>query len=398
MVSCSSGGGGSSGTDGGSGGSIGGDSQSGSNVLPVSVEAYGTGVCSSGPSTGPNIPCTQIKICQPGTNNCQTINNILVDTGSPGLRVFQSLISVSLTQTGTKTNPIAECAEFADGTAAWGPVEFADVILGGERASNVPIQVILDPDTNSNDPPSTNAAFQSACGSSIPLDTPSNSSLNGILGVSFFPVDSGPYFSCVEASCSTGSPTLLDSNSLAHPVQNPVTLLSVDNNGVILTFPNVAAGGAASVSGSLILGIGTQSNNILSPSADIYPAVEGVITTSYNGSTYSGFMDSGTNFFAIPNNSITECSSSSSFPGFFCPNQTLAETANNLDVNGHLVPVQFQIADANNLNMNANVFNDLGGPSTSQIGLIFGFPFFLGRTVYVGYGSAPGTAGPYFAY
>ena len=48
--------------------------------------------------------------------------------------------------------------------------------------------------------------------------------------------------------------------SLAQQVQNPVAAFATDNNGVIIELPAVS-GAEASVSGSLIFGIGTQSNN-----------------------------------------------------------------------------------------------------------------------------------------
>ena len=48
---------------------------------------------------------------------------------------------------------------------------------------------------------------------------------------------------------------------LASQVQNPVTLFPTDNNGTIIELPSVAASGATSVTGSLIFGIDTQSNN-----------------------------------------------------------------------------------------------------------------------------------------
>src|SRR5271168_4830164 len=58
----------------------------GSNVLAVSV-----GNC--GPSSYFNEPCVTIKICSPGTTQCQTIPNVLLDTGSYGLRLFSSVIT-----------------------------------------------------------------------------------------------------------------------------------------------------------------------------------------------------------------------------------------------------------------------------------------------------------------
>src|SRR6476619_7474596 len=43
-----------------------------------------------------NEPCVSVTICVPGTTNCQTIKNLLLDTGSYGLRVFSSAISLNL--------------------------------------------------------------------------------------------------------------------------------------------------------------------------------------------------------------------------------------------------------------------------------------------------------------
>ena len=67
---------------------------------------------------------TSVTVCVPGsTTNCQTISGILVDTGSSGLRILSSALTVSLPQqTNSSGNPIAECAAFADGIT-WGPVK-----------------------------------------------------------------------------------------------------------------------------------------------------------------------------------------------------------------------------------------------------------------------------------
>jgi len=48
---------------------------------------------------------------------------------------------------------------------------------------------------------------------------------------------------------------------------------------------------------------------------------------------------------------------------------------------------------------NDTVFSDLGGPGDAN-SFAWGFPFFLGRSVYVAVAGAstPGGAGPYFAY
>ena len=67
-------------------------------------------------------------------------------------------------------------------------------------------------------------------------------------------------------------------------LQNPVWMLPSGNNGVVLTMPNVPANGAPSVTGSLIIGIGTADNN--TPPAGISVVATddgGLLTTNYKG-------------------------------------------------------------------------------------------------------------------
>ena len=61
------------------------------NVLAITINPSSAAVC-----TFANEPCTQVTICQPGTSNCQTITDVLVDTGSSGLRIFASAVTVAL--------------------------------------------------------------------------------------------------------------------------------------------------------------------------------------------------------------------------------------------------------------------------------------------------------------
>ncbi|HYA85901.1 MAG TPA: DUF3443 family protein, partial [Nitrospirota bacterium] len=104
-----------------------------SNVLPVTVNGS---LCSSITSSNYlNKPCVSITVCTPGsTTACQTINDILLDTGSYGLRIFKQALTVNLTQVPSGSGSLAACAQFADGSADWGPVEVAGVVLGNEPA------------------------------------------------------------------------------------------------------------------------------------------------------------------------------------------------------------------------------------------------------------------------
>ena len=109
----------------------GGGGGNGNNVLSLTVNGS---TCD--PTTNPyiNQPCVSVTVCSTsGASNCETINGILLDTGSFGLRIFkQKLGSVSLTQVASGSGSLAEVVEYADGSSDWGPVQLANVILGHE--------------------------------------------------------------------------------------------------------------------------------------------------------------------------------------------------------------------------------------------------------------------------
>ncbi len=87
-----------------------------------------------------NNPCVSVTVCTPDQSSCQSIDGILLDTGSYGLRIFQDVLTVPLTPVTSGSQTIAECLQYADGSSDWGPVENASVILGNEPAVQLPIQ------------------------------------------------------------------------------------------------------------------------------------------------------------------------------------------------------------------------------------------------------------------
>ena len=240
--------------------------------------------------------------------------------------------------------------------------------------------------------------------------TPSAAGFTGILGVGLFDQDcgtscansasNGMYYACSGSSCS-GTRA-----ALASQVRNPVALLPQDNNGVIVQLPSIPPAGAASVNGSLILGIGTQSNNTLS-GVTTFPANQfGEFLTTFDGVAYdSSFIDSGSNgiFFTPPASTILPtCASPNS--DWFCPPSTTTFTATTTGASGTpSSTVEFQIGNFTALiNTSNNVFNDIGGPLGPVPGNMFdwGLPFFFGRNVVVGIQGKASTlgTGPYWAY
>ena len=61
---------------------------SGANVMALSVNGTECGTSAS----YPNKPCVSVTICTVDGSSCQTVNNILLDSGSFGLRVFKSAL------------------------------------------------------------------------------------------------------------------------------------------------------------------------------------------------------------------------------------------------------------------------------------------------------------------
>ena len=377
------------GCGGGGGGSSSPPPVVGANVLTVTIGQ--SKVCRNA-----NELCTQVTVCQPGTSTCQTISDILVDIGSTGLRIFGSIPKPPLSQeVDAQGNPIGECAFFADGTAFWGPVQRAAVVLGGEPAVTVPIQVIAPTFAGQS-------SGQNPC--NAPVDsTPADSLFNGILGIGLFAQDCGStcatqsnnslYFSCVIATSICTGTTV----SLANQVQNPVMLLPVDNNGAIISLPAVSSAGAHSISGSLILGIGTAGNNSPPAGVSVLTAPSGFVTTDYKGTSYTqSVIDTGSNGYFFPDPNLRVCPS---LPDFYCPQPSPANLSATLSgANNNQATISFQVADTENLVQTGNAaFNNLGGPFST---FIWGIPFFLGRTTYVafeGQTSSLGT-GPLLAF
>jgi len=399
----------------GCGGSSGGRSiiipPAGNNTAPLTV-----GFGALGPSGGYyNGVWTSVTICVPGsTTNCQTIDDVLVDTGSIGLRILNSALTTvpasSLGAISVNGSQLQECVQYGDTTYTWGPMMAADVELAGEKAPSVPIQVIGG----------TTLDVPGAC-IAVPItpglpnggndDTVEALGANGILGIAGYPWDCGPdcgalvltppgvtsdpYYICPSGQCEQVAV------STAQQATNPVAAFSsADNNGVLITLPSVPATGAAdgTVSGSLIFGIGTQSDNALASSATVY-GLDGfgnIPEATYNSVQYTSpnntiILDTGSDAFyfldatTLASVGIVDCTDNT---GYYCPSKTVPFTVTLAGANSTSGTITFSIANADTVFGSGNAaFNDLGadgGTSPSTDDLDFGLPFFFGRSVYVG--------------
>jgi hypothetical protein len=343
---------------------------------------------------------TSVTICVPGSiSTCQTIDGVLVDTGSSGLRILSSALTVTLPQQTANGNPVVECNQFVDGFT-WGPVQVADVAMASERAASVPIQVIGAPGF----PTIPDACTSSGGPAENTLDT---LGANGVLGIGLFRQDCGPacavggssnpglYYTCLSSGCQVATV------SLGQQLQNPVWLFPRDNNGVIVELPTVSLLGAASISGSLVFGIGTQANNALGSAAVFAVDGQGTFTTAFKGQTYGGsFLDTGSNGIYFLDSQTTGLSVCTDTDSFYCPSSPQSFTATQRGANGTSGDVAFGVANADAIlgNLSLSVFSLLAGPNPGSFD--WGVPFFFGRNVFTAIESqsTPHGLGPYWAY
>jgi len=354
---------------------------SGSNVAAITVD--------SGPSgNSVNTPFVSVTVCQPASpGTCATVDHIEVDSGSFGLRIIASALPTSFTlpaEEDANGAAIDECAVFGDGYS-WGSVALANVQIAGETATNIAVQIIGD--ASSGTPPTSCSSMGSENENSV-----ATFGANGIIGVGPFVGDAQVYYSCPGGTCNETTPSA--------EVSNPVASFAVDNNGVIIELPAVPASGATSLTGSLVFGIGTESNNNLGTNTTIYTldANTGTLSITYNSNTYDmSFLDSGSNANYLIDSSIPTCD------GFYCPTSTLQLSATITGINQAAATVNFDVANASDLfnnNPTGVAFSNLGAPNTFGNFIDFGLPFFFGLNVYTAIADAqtPGGVGPYVAF
>jgi hypothetical protein len=332
------------------------------NVVPITVGCGYT-----------NEPCVSVKICEPGTANCTVVNNILLDTGSFGLRIFSCAHSLNLVTETYLGHSVAECVSYADGSSDWGTIVKADVTLGTQTASNIPIQIIdaTYPDSNNN---CTGSDYSAAA-----------AGFNGIIGVGLQIRDATrapngyPYYLCSNGACSSTSlPT-------AYQVQNPVAAMTTNNNGVIISMPSISAAGTANVTGNMYLGIDTLANNSASGmtplATDIYVNFRTLFPATSTTPMTNSFIDSGSNFLDFYSSAIASDSNQ-----FYIPATTLNLTAKHKDAVSATTSalINFQLMTANNVSSDSSYsYNNVGAIFGNGNSFDWGFPFFFGRAVAV---------------
>ncbi len=402
-----------------------------SNTAPLFVNFGPNGNTGTASTTRYNGLFTTITICLQGTIQCQAIPNVLVDTGSVGLRLLNSALT-TVPATALETvldsagSQVEECVQFSDGSYAWGPVLVADVEIAGETASTVPLQVIGD--TTYTVPSGDCMTLTEGAN----LDTVQTLGANGILGIGISTFGGGttvqdcglncaggqifpgyPYYACPNYRCMQAPVPI------TQQVSNPVGFFPKDNNGVEFVLPAISSSGAPSLpytnstgtslipAGSLIFGVGTESNNSLG-SATLFPLdTNGHFpNVIFNGTSYAsgGYVASRLSAFQVSDAAtlgIEDCTDNT----FYCPAATtpvsLTVCAANAapstgapcgaNVAAENLSLSIESADMlfeNNPTCPAcSAFNDLGqasGTNSANDFFDLGLPFFFGRPVFVG--------------
>ena len=355
------------------------------NVVPLTIHT---------PHGGFNRMVVSVTVCEPGTDRCATIDDVMVDTGSTGLRLESSAVPKTLQLpafSGSGDRPLAECLRFVHDDA-WGPLVRADLHMGAMTAIDLPIQIIAD------DLRPQPAGCPTATG---------RATSNGTLGV-------GPHLLDCQGSCTqvdSRPGVFAQDNGAWLPIHgsmpvtsrlpNPVSRFPQHGNGVVMDVPASPDSGAEKIVGTLTFGVGTAANN--QPGAHmIHLDANGLLTTRYGGTDYPGsYIDSGTETYILANDALPRCTGMS-WALCVSPAQVLSATMVGTD--GAEVQVPFRIGDyrgALNRHVGAwDAFAEVAQPGSQAF--VWGAPFFIGRRVALVFdgmsaGGPDGPRGPLYA-
>lgn len=324
---------------------------------------------------GYNTPYVTVTVCQPNTTICQTVDHILLDTGSVGLKIDQSQLQTtlpSITQTGSGL-PISVCNLYGSGYV-FATANYADVYIGGEKAPNIPVQIIDDSTSQSGVPSSCSnqGAF---------VDFSNSSGAKGIIGVN--PMINLGNNTNLDYTCTGGVCTEINSGiPVTYLNVNPVGyFVSGNNNGEVVSLPTVSANTNSNITGTLTFGINTESNNqvptnISSVQGDPNDFIGRFIGLS-SGAYFPTMFDSGTNHFRFYSTEINLCGE------LYCPSSSTAWTSqiSSYNMSVSAIPLSSIITSQT---VAYSLMPNLGLSAQSGSGL-YGLPFYFGKNIYLGF-------------
>ena len=337
------------------------------NVLPVTVRT---------PHGGFNRFVVSVTVCEPGTTQCATIDDVMLDTGSTDLRLEASAVPAWISLPAHRDQegrPLSECLHFVHDDA-WGPVVRSDLHLGGLMAKDVPLQVISD----------DGRPQPAACPRSTERPTS-----NGTLGI-------GPNLFDCPGTCEqnatrptyfVGGPSTWTpvAGRLAptYRVPNPVARLPAHNNGVVFDLPSPPGGDAREVVGALMLGVGTAPNNQPGPASRLPLDAAGRFTTTYRGRSYpESTIDSGSETDIIEDDQLPRCAG---MAWAFCPTPDRWIEAAMAGPAGARFPWRIRVGNyRRTLTRNDGASDGMVvAASEGTRSFVWGAPFFMGKRVMV---------------
>ena len=345
------------------------------------------------PHGGFNRMVVTVTVCEPGTERCAAIDDVMVDTGSTGLRLEASAVPPRLRLPafpGPDGRPLAECLRFLH-DRAWGPLVRADLRIGGLAAPDLPVQVIDDG------------------GRSEPEECPHSDvrpTSNGTLGIGPHLWDCGggceqdpghpTYFACEAGGCAPVPGRVAS----AYRVPNPVSRFPGHDEGVVFDLPAPPPGGAGEVAGTLTFGVEAGDLGAAPP---LRLDRTGRFTTLHGGRAYpDSFIDSGTETYILADGGLPRCAG---MDWAFCAVPEARRDAVMVGRDGARVPVSFGVGDYRGIReRQAGAAAGLAvaaDPSTTAF--VWGAPFFLGRRVALVLDGrtvlgTPGLEGPFYAF
>lgn len=345
-----------------------------------------------------NAPYVSVTICEPGSKTaCQTIDHVLLDTGSVGLRLFaDTLTSQAAPPTmgvPATSEHVRACYNYVSGYT-WGSMAQVDLTFGNAKINNFPIMLVGDPRAG---------AAPATCAQGRNLSSGLVQGMKGVMGIGHAAVDCGKRCETAAQSlyyaCAAGS---TNCRRLAVPmneqIANPVHAAGADINGVALQFPPVA-GNTKAVRGKMYFGIGTHANNTPQATNQIYKLDStGFFKATIGGRVYNrSTIDSGSNGMFYPS-SLPRCKN---LPAFYCPPSDTTETAAVTGHNGTSSNVMFLISNAETSVASGHpvlpgIAANLSAPSDPDPFVLWGLPFHFGRTTFLLYDGAQygGVTGP----
>ena len=346
------------------------------------------------PHGGFNRMVVSVTVCEPGTERCVTVDDVMVDTGSTGLRLEASAVPTWLRLpafSGPNGKPLAECLRFVHDTA-WGPLQRADVRLGGLIARK-----------HSLAGPSTTRGAHRRRRAHAPMSVPTS---NETLGV-------GQHLFDCQGACQqrTEAPGVFVWDGTewspvdgavepAYRLPNPVSYLPGHDNGIVIDLPSPPDEGAREVVGTLTFGVvaGDKVDTAGHPAPRRGPAGS---RTMLAGRSYpTSYIDSGTETYVLYDASLPRCRD---MPWAYCAEPRRTLRAEMVGTDGKGIPTTFNVGNyQTSRERHAGASDDVAEVADQQADVvIWGAPFFLGRRIslVMDGSSVPGTpslAGPFY--